>query len=152
MHTASEAFDFETAAKYRDYINAAGFLTSQRKIVEFTEENKNLAMIENLNDSIVKFFLIQSSKVIFSEKYDLKLLNLHELKTILSKTILHQLKLSNSVSRESIGRDEIDEAQIIYSYLKSSGCRYIIISEQLLENNNAANLNMAVESLLSQAN
>jgi excinuclease ABC subunit C len=149
MQKAAESFDFETAAKYRDYISAAAFLSSQRRIIEFTEENKNVAMLEHLNDNVVKFFLIHSSKIIFSEKYDLKIISLPELKKILSKIILQQLRISNSAPKENIGRDEIDEAQIIYSYLRSSDCKYIIISDQLLEGVHATDLNMEVENLLS---
>lgn len=148
MQAAAESFDFETAAKYRDFISAAAFLSNQRRIIEFTEENRNIAMLEHLNDNVVKFFLIQSSKVIFNKKYNLKLINLPELKTAFIKIILQHFAPSNSAFQESIDRDEIDEAQIIYSYLRSNDCKYIIISEQLLKDDRASDLSLAVEHLL----
>lgn len=69
MLFTSEQFDFETAAKYRDYINAVNFVVNKEKVIEFTEDNKNIAITEYLNDSTFKLFLIKGNRVLFSKKY-----------------------------------------------------------------------------------
>lgn len=37
MSSASEKFDFETAAKYRDYISSVNYLLEKIKIIKFTK-------------------------------------------------------------------------------------------------------------------
>jgi len=56
MLMASEQFDFETATKYRDYIASVTYLTNNRKTIKFAEENKNIVMIESLNEHLIKSF------------------------------------------------------------------------------------------------
>lgn len=150
MISASEEFDFESAAKYRDYISAVNYLVDRVKVVEFTKENKNIALLEYLSDDMLKFFLINGNKVLFTEKYRLESFNLQELKAILKTNILSYFNdevLKNSLE---IGKDEIDEAQIIYTYLKnkSSICKYILISEKWLKASKNMNIDKALNKLL----
>jgi excinuclease ABC subunit C len=48
----------------------------------------------------------------------------------------------------AISRHEIDEAQIIYSYLKSSSCSYIIIQEDWLSAGQRSSMDLSVNELL----
>jgi excinuclease ABC subunit C len=88
MLYASEKFDFETAAKYRDYIDAISFLINKEKVIEFTKDNKNIAVIEHLSNCTIKLFLIKGNKVLFSEKYILEKANIEYLSTIIKTNIL----------------------------------------------------------------
>lgn len=150
MISASEEFDFETAAKYRDYLAAVNYLVDTTKIVEFTKENKNIALLENLKDDIFKFFLIKGNKVLFSEKYKLENLNLEKLKALLKDNILSYLNDTALENIIEIGKDEIDETQIIYTYLKnkSNNCKHILISEKWLKASNNMNIDKALNKLL----
>jgi excinuclease ABC subunit C len=129
MTVFSEKFDFENAAKYRDYIGAVNYLINKVKVIEFTEENKNIALLEPLNDEIIKFFLIKGSKVLFSEKYSIRELGLENLRNILKDNIIS--KLEDKATPSKIGKEELDESQIIYSYLKSNtnNCKHTIIPQ-----------------------
>lgn len=154
MNIASEKFDFENAAKYRDYINAVNYLLNQSKVVEFTEENKNIVLLEHLSDNNVKFFLIKGNKVLFSEKYKLENFDFKELKTILKTNILSYFNdevLKNSIE---VGKEELDESQIIYTYLKSksSSCKYVIILEKWLNTLDTINIDNALNKLLFNIN
>jgi excinuclease ABC subunit C len=144
MSSAAEKFDFETAAKYRDYISAVSYLLSKEKVIEFTEENKNIALLETLQDNSVKFFLIKGSKVLFSDRYNLDSLDAKQLKT----TALACFRNKELPSSIMINRDEIDEAQIIYSYLKTSRCRYVIVPDKWLIKNTSTALEKALLKLL----
>lgn len=149
MNKASDNFDFEIAAKYRDYINALNSLIDKVKIIEYTKENKNIVLVEHINNNYIKLFLIKGNKIIFSKKYLLADFNSEELKHILGSQIL--LYFSNKSLKNSIKveKDEVDESQIIYTYIKSksNNCKHIVISDKWLGNPNY--INNLVNKLLS---
>lgn len=150
MTTASEKFDFENAAKYRDYISAVNYLLDKVKVVKFTEENKNIALLERLSDATFKFFLVKGDKVLFGQKYDLGNSNLEKLKSTLKSIILTHFNDESLKNPIKIGKEDVDEAQIIYTYLKSkaSGCRNVVISKKWLNTSNNINIDKAINKLL----
>ncbi|WP_160692226.1 GIY-YIG nuclease family protein [Clostridium sp. C2-6-12] len=138
MNTASEKYDFESAAKYRDYITAVKYLIGKSDVVKFTKENKNIVLLEPLSNNLIKLFLINGNKVLFEEKYIIDDLNSEKVKIILKNKILFYFNdeiISNSIE---VGREEIDESQIIYTYLKSKSncCKYTIIQDKWLKSPN----------------
>ncbi|MBU5486000.1 GIY-YIG nuclease family protein [Clostridium sp. MSJ-11] len=150
MNSSSEKFDFEKAIKYRDYLTSINYIIDKVKVVEYTEENKNIALLEYLNDDMIKFFLIKGNKIFFNEKYILKDFDVEKLKHILKNNILlyfNDKSLNDSIE---VGRDEIDESQIIYTYLesKSNDCRYVIISEKWLKDINDIDFDHEINNLL----
>ncbi|AGK99418.1 UvrB/UvrC motif-containing protein [Clostridium pasteurianum] len=152
MNSLSDNFDFEKAAKYRDYISAVNYLIDKFKVIEFAEENKNIALLEPLGDNIIKFFLIKGNKLLFSKKYILK--DIENLKSIMKNNILFYFKDKGSKNLIGIGKEDIDEAQIIYSYLKnkSNSCNYVIISEKCFSSLNEASINKILDKLLFSMN
>lgn len=149
MNIAAEKFDFEGAAKYRDYIRAVKHLVSTSKMINFIEENKNIALVEFLNDEEIKFFLIRYNKLLFNERYKLKDFNINEMKHKFKSNIVSNFSdaLKNS---SNIGKNEIDEAHIIYSYLKSKDnrCKYISIPEQWIKDMNSLSLDRAMDEFI----
>lgn len=149
MNIAAENFDFEGAAKYRDYIKAAKYLISTAKIIEFIEENKNIALVESLDNKEIKFFLIRYNKLIFSERYKLNDFNIDEIKCKIKSNIIANF---GSALKEvtNIGKDEIDEVHIIYNYLKSkeSTCKYTSIKEQWINDIDSLSIDKAAHKLL----
>ena len=143
MVDASLNFDFETAAKYRDNLDAIRSLIYKEKVVEFTEANKNIVILETLNDKILKLFLIKGNKVLFSEKYNAKNLFLEQLVKIIKTNVLTSFNADSNTNIE-VSRDDIDEAQIIYSYLKGSTCNYIVIPDNWLEIDNDTKIDAAL--------
>ncbi len=145
----SEDFNFEAAAKYRDYISAANYLISKEKIIDFAEENKNIVMIEYLSEDTFKLFLIKRNKVIFSYIYRIDNSNIEDVRALIKINILTCFSTKTFNFSTEITRDEIDEAQIIYSYLKSNNCRYTIIPESWLNSENHVNIDMELNKLLN---
>lgn len=147
MNIAAESFDFEGAAKYRDYIKSVKHLINTTKIISFIEANKNIALVEFLNNKEIKFFLTKYNKLIFSEKYKLNSLKTDEIKNNIKTNFFGALK--NSIS---IGRDEIDEAHIIYNYLKSKkdACEYMVIKEEWIDQMDSSNLDRAVDEFVAK--
>lgn len=152
MNAASEKYDFEVAAKYRDYITAVKYLLSKVEVVKFTKQNKNIVLLEPLNDNMIKLFLINGNKILFKEKYLIDDLNSQKMKIILKNKLLFYFNddiISNPIE---IGREEIDESQIIYTYLKSKSnyCKYTIISDKWLKSlNKDSIIYTALNDLLS---
>jgi len=132
MLSASEKFDFEAAAKYRDYIGSISYLISNAKTLEFTSENKNIVMLEALNENAVKLFLIRKNNVLFSKVFNLTTTNIEQLTEAIQPKIMEHFNADTFTASDEIAVDELDEAQIIYSYLKNSCCSHTTIPEELL--------------------
>lgn len=151
MHIASEKLDFEIAARHRDYIRAVNYLIRKVKVIEYTEKNKSIVVLEHLNNDSFKLFLIKGNKVLFSKKYSRGSSDFEELKFNIRTNILTYF--NNKVKNTSIkiGREEIDESQIIYSYLnsKSSSCSHVIIQEKWLNSSNNVKLDNILDNLLA---
>lgn len=146
MNIAAANFDFEGAAKYRDYIRSVKHLTNTAKIISFIEANKNIALVEFLNDKEIKFFLIRYNKLLFNERYKLNDFSINEIKHKFKSNIISHL--SNALkSSVNVGKNEIDEAHIIFSYLKSkeSTCKYISIPEQWINDMDSLSIDRAVD-------
>ena len=107
MLIASKEFDFETAAKYRDYITSVTYLTNNRKAIKFAEENKNIVMIEPLNEHLIKIFLIKKNNVLFSQTYNIKDINAKQLNETIKISIIHYFKTITRFPIE-VNKDEID--------------------------------------------
>ncbi len=148
MIYASQELDFETAAKCRNYIDAVSSLINKEKVIEFTEENRNIAIIEDLSPDSIKLFLIKGSKVLFSEKYVRESSDIEKLIAVIKTHILTYFHDEMSGASMKVAKDEIDEAHIIYGYLKSSACKHIIIPQEWLEHGGSANIDEALNKLL----
>lgn len=149
MRVAAERFDFETAAKYRDYIAVINSLINREKVIEFTEINRHIALLEYLTEDSFKFFLISGGKVLFKDKYNISSCNIESLKITLRNNMLYYFKNENLNNLVEIGKDEIDEAQIIYSYLKGkqNNCRHTVISEEWIYEDNHLCIDEALKKL-----
>lgn len=145
MRSAAESFEYETAMKYRDKIDTISLLINKEKVIEFTEANKNIMIIEYLPDDILKLFLIKRNKILFSEKYYVENIDIDHLCKIINETFNNVvLTFSNEVSR-----DELDESQIIYSYLNCSTCNFLEIPDLWFDHDNKNSLEIAIRQLLN---
>lgn len=152
MNSACERFDFENAARYRDYIGAVSYLINSANAVGFAEENENIALVEYMSDGIFKFFLIKGNRILFSEKYPAAELGLKKLKSILADNILYIFKSGNSVNSAKISKEEVDQAHIIYNYLKNNEktCRHFIVPDSWIENQDKESISEAICMLLAR--
>ncbi len=148
MLYASENFDFEAAAKYRNYIEAITSLLKKEKVIKFTKKNKNIVMIESLDGHTIKLFLIKGDKVLFREKYQLESSNLESLHAQIKSNIITFFNLKTNQSRKEISKDELDHAQIIYSYIKSNNSNFITIPNIWIKSKEHDRIDLAITELL----
>lgn len=154
MENASQKLDFEGAAKYRDYISAVNYLVGRVKVLEYARENRNIVLLESLDDGSIKYFLIKGSSVLFSEKHSRPDSEIEKLKNILKFSISAYFGNEASESSSEITRDEVDQAQIIYSYIKnrSNNCRHVVIKPKWLNASNSTKLDGALDRLFPAKN
>ncbi|WP_181395899.1 GIY-YIG nuclease family protein [Cytobacillus oceanisediminis] len=145
MLNASETFDFEAASAYRDHTQAVSSLLKKEKVIEFTEENHNIVAIERLTDSTLKLFIIKRTDILFSQNYAAAGNIEEKIKT----NILACFKQDEVNAAQDVRRHEIDVAHIIYRYLHSGSCSYLIIPENSLDPENHSILDLALKNFLS---
>lgn len=150
MQVSAQMLNFEEAAKYRDYINAVNYIINKSKVVKYASLAKNIVMLERLDDSISKIFLIKGNKILFSEKYPH--IDIDNLKSILINKILSLFDNKSKKNAVQIGVEEIDEAQIIYSYLKSksTNCSYAVIPQKWIYNLEETKILNALNKIFSK--
>jgi len=153
MYTASEEFDFEAAAKYRDWIEAVKSLLNKEKVIEFTEENHNILIVEKLDDAgMIKLFLINRTQVLFTGKYHLQNQSIEQLCEVFKTNILSNFSKIKMNSTYDVSQDEIDEAQIIYSYLISTNCNSLLIPSDWLNISGTKKLDRELFNFLNSLN
>jgi excinuclease ABC subunit C len=145
MKIASESYEFERAVKIRDDIDSINSLLKKEKVIEFAKENKNIVMIEPLNERLIKLFLIKGNKVLFSQKAKMS----EPLGDWAKLKILNYFNIDSHPSTMEIGKENIDEAQIVYSYLKNASCKYMIIPEKWLFTKNHYKIDKALNKFLN---
>jgi excinuclease ABC subunit C len=149
MHTASSEFDFEAAGKYRDYISTVTYLLNSRKIIEFSQANKHIIMLEEIDELTIKLFLIRRNKILHSETIIIKVISKDELIELIKSKAISYFQIERSLSAQEITRDEIDEAQIIFSYLKNNTAPYTSVPEDLISMKQSSELEEMISRLCS---
>jgi excinuclease ABC subunit C len=135
MVKSSESFDFEKAAKLRDWIKLVNLLIVKEKIVEFTSKNHNIVVTERMDDKRVKLFLISRNNILLSDIIELDNYKVKSLIEKIKKELKNHLQAENCISKE-VRKSELDEAQIIYRYLNSNNCEYVLVEDEWLEEDN----------------
>ncbi|WLR54408.1 GIY-YIG nuclease family protein [Mesobacillus subterraneus] len=147
MNHASEEYQFEEAAKYRNYMKSFSILLYKENMIQFTEGNKNIAVVERIDDRTLKLFLIKGHKVIFSKEYLPE--KFSQFSEEIRDMILNSFQQTEKRKSVVIGKEELDEAQIIYSYLNGGNARYIVILEEWLDGSEDKKLDIAIDDLLN---
>lgn len=142
MLDASAQFEFEKAARLRDGLEAIRSLLQKEKVIEFAKEDQLIVMMDTVSDRVLKFFIIKRNKILFSKIAEIGHTDPNQLVVWIKSKLFASFKRSPQLGE--VGKDEIDEAQIIYSYLKNSGCSYFLVPEEWLYTENGARLQKAI--------
>jgi len=148
MNEAAERFDFEAAAKYRDLAGVVGSLLQKEKVIGFTGDNKNIVVLEPMNEETHKLILIKGSRILFHSRIDTASLDIQQLYTHIRAAVSDHFQNHQPENSGVVSRHKIDEAQIIYSYLKSNSGSHLIIPEEWLEAENQIKLEEEIYELL----
>ncbi|MGG4555119.1 GIY-YIG nuclease family protein [Paenibacillus humicus] len=145
MVEAAERFDFEQAAKYRDGMEAVNLLLSKRQVIEFAAENHSIVVYEHLDKDTIKLFLIKGNVVLHSERCSVAArADIESLQQRAKALILSYFTKDTEPDAAEITREDIDAVQIIYSYLQSSACRYLLIPGSWVEADEQSELEAAL--------
>ncbi|WP_018213045.1 GIY-YIG nuclease family protein [Desulfitobacterium hafniense] len=127
---AVEAFNFEMAARYREYLLGLRYIQGRQKFLKSTCRNKSLLALEDLGTEkkTVKVFLIKGNRVVMSRV--LTWLD-EDLKQFL-REIPQALADQPGCSRQ-LTQAEVDEAQILDSYLRKDRVISIPITQKALK-------------------
>lgn len=111
------------------------YLITQNKVAEYTKENRNIILAEALAKDVVKVFLVEGNKVMYSQIYRLKDYTIEQLISELKGHILSYFS-KEIQDLNIIDPEDIDEAHIIYSYLKKENkqCKHLVISDNFFNN------------------
>lgn len=152
MEEAALRFDYETAAKYRDYLGAVHSLLHKEKVIGFTGENKNIVVLEPVDGQSCKLILIKGSVILYRTLLAAEDLSSGQLTGRITAAAREYFRSSSLVAAtEEMSRHKIDEAQIIYSYLKSSSGHYLLVPQEWLEDDGRAELGEAMNELIGNA-
>lgn len=127
---AVEALNFEMAARYREYLLGLRYIQGRQKFIKGTCRNKSLLALEDLDTErkTVKVFLVQGNRVLMSRVltwFD------EDLKQFL-REIPQALADRPGCSRQ-LTQQEVDEAQILDSYLRKDRVISIPITQKALQ-------------------
>lgn len=148
MEEAAQRFDFETAAKTRDYLTAVHALLQKEAVIGFTGANNNIAVLERIDGFTLKLILIKGSNVLYAGKIAGGQAEA-PLAVEIAAAIAGCFESAPALAADTIGRDRIDEAQIIYSHLTHSSDSHLIIPDEWLLPEYSGELQAAVRGLLA---
>lgn len=150
MKLASEGLDFESATKYRDYISAIQHLIRSKRIGTLVKKTKQIVILEPLGAQAGKLFLIRGNQIVFKEIIDLDAFSLEQLKAKILNYLLAYFKRDRGKTAYMLKQAQLDEAQIIDSYLNSNHCHHLIIPRKWLNIDHFEKLETAVDGWLIQ--
>jgi excinuclease ABC subunit C len=147
MKAAAEVLDFDKAVKYRDDLAALRHLMYKGETVKFTGDNRCIAALEKMEGSEYKFFLIKGSRIIYKNTLlyteDKSQLQQHMVSMILQNRA--QLQKREAIN---IDKQDIDQVQIVYSYLKNKReCSYIVVPQSWLKKKDSSKLEQGIMKL-----
>ncbi|KUO71078.1 MAG: endonuclease [Desulfosporosinus sp. BRH_c37] len=124
MDKAIENLNFEKAAQYREYYLGLRHVIGKQQLVQSSSKNRNILAVEFMDTSLAKLFLIKGNKLLYRKVFNVVKADNTELGQYLKQIIREKFKKEkNDFYR--LTQHDIDEAQIIYSYLKKNRKRIV---------------------------
>lgn len=149
MEEAAGRFDFEAAAKYRDYISAVQFLLQKARVITFAGDNRSIAILENMGSGMAKLIVIQANRILLAEKLRLEPDDDEPALHAAAVAVCSVLCTAAAQAYTGVTRHDIDEAQIIYSYLQSGSSSYCVIQEEWLRPGKENEIEVALRCCLA---
>jgi len=124
MDTASQNLHYEKAAQYHEYYLGLKHVINKQQLVLSAHKNRLILAVEFIDQARIKLFLIQGNKLLRRKMLDLKP---STDQTGLSRELKQFMQDSPETEKNSnqLTQYDIDEAQIIYSYLKKNKNRIL---------------------------
>lgn len=119
MRAASEALDFETAARYRDQLKAIDKVVEKQRVISHARDDQDvIAFAREEGDACVQIFFIRHGKLIGREYFLLENTEDEADAAILEEFLTQFYDSAAHVPKEVLLPNEIAEVQIIESWLR----------------------------------
>ncbi|UWG96449.1 GIY-YIG nuclease family protein [Dehalobacter sp. DCM] len=118
MHSVLKELDYELAAKYLEYASGLNHVIGKQRLVLSSGKNRNTVAVELMNNECAKLFIFKGNLLLFRKVISLTG-ECHELKEAIRQIILDMFVPERN-NQHMMSSDEIDQAQIIYSYLRKN--------------------------------
>ncbi len=150
MMSASMKHEFDKAARYRDDLYALRHIKNSQRAIGFVKRVRSIAVIEPLGNSEIKLFLIRGRELLYAERFVYSSIERCSIIEKIRDAVFNYLKPDKSGQKISLGKQDLDQAHIIYSYLKNhkNNCRYIVIPSTWLEEVTGSKLCKGIKKLL----
>lgn len=119
INLAADRLEFEKAAKYRDDLRALKHILNKQSLIRSSSKRRNVIAVEATGKCCYKVFLFKGNRLISSGTFSTENTDRTSAVQHFYNLIIDNFKNKNIDISETLDRQEIDEAQIIYSYLKS---------------------------------
>ena len=119
LEAAIENLEFEKAAKYREYYLGLRHVIGKQRLVQVSSKNRNILAVEFIDPVRAKLFLIKGNRLLYRDVVNMETTDSTELRQFLKK-IIRETFVTHKSDQCPLTQLEIDEAQIIYSYLKKN--------------------------------
>ena len=117
LNEAVENLNFEKAAQYSEYYLGLRHVIGKQRLVQSSSKNRNILAVEFTDSTHAKLFLIKGNKLLYGELLNLETTVSKELTQYLKLILIDHFKVEKN-NKSSLTQADIDEAQILYSYLK----------------------------------
>lgn len=144
MMEASSNFEFERAGEIRDTISKINTILQTETVVSFMKENHLILAVEYLDDYRIKLFFIRRNEILYRQIYEVNHYHF-DIKEVKRK--IKSLSLTNQ-HINTLEKEEIDEAYIIYKYLNSDNCKYAVIEDEWIGSTECDYLEIALREIL----
>ncbi len=118
VNSAVQELKFELAAQYREYYLGLRHVTGKQRLVQVSSKNRNILAVEFFEGRIAKLFYIKGNRLLHGE-----VINMITDNTDLAQRLKASIRLrfgSEKSQAPRLSQQDLDEAQIIYSYLKKN--------------------------------
>ncbi|NLJ87945.1 MAG: excinuclease ABC subunit UvrC [Epulopiscium sp.] len=120
MMEASEELNFEKAAQLRDQINSIKRIAQKQKIINSALEDQDIiAFAKKEDEALVQVFFVRAGKLIGREHFFLDGVDERSQEEIMTSFVKQFYSGTSFIPKEVILQEEIDELNIIQSWLSS---------------------------------
>ena len=118
MKSASEAMEFEEAARYRDLYNSVKTVSQKQKITDSTGDDKDvIALYQDETEAVVQVFFVREGKLIGREHYYMTHVPENNKPEILQDFIKQFYAGTPFIPKELMLQYEIEDAKLIEKWL-----------------------------------
>lgn len=149
LDTAIENLKFEKASVYREYYKGLSHVINKQRLVNQSSKNRNILAVEFMGRSLAKLFFIKGNRLLCGKVISTKI-DRTEMKQAFNQMIRREFLAPEPQELSKLTEKDIDEAQIIFSYLKKYRKRVLTFWIPVTKFKSDKTLDTAVQKIIDQ--